>query len=95
MLDFSKSLERRLRRAGLESGGEFGMRFFEFEQLAEHPVVFGVRDFRSVFYVVEVVVVFEFLTQLGDPGGYAVDVIMVLGHSCVRERRREFSVAMA
>ena len=76
VLDFFKSLERFASDAlsGRVGRREFGMRRLEFEQLAEHPVVFGVRDFRVVLNVVKVIVVFELLAQLGDTGGYAVYV---------------------
>src|SRR6185295_7407919 len=76
VLDFCESFERFASDALSWRIGrrEFGMRGFEFEQLAKHPVVFGVRDFGIVFNVVKVVMVFEFLPQLSDAGCYAVDV---------------------
>jgi hypothetical protein len=67
------SLSRRIWRC------KFRVLLLELEELTEQPIVLGVRDFRRVFNVVEIVVILDLLPKIGDASGYSV-YVNLCGH---------------
>jgi hypothetical protein len=50
------------------------MQSLEFEELAKHPIILGIRDFGRVLNIVEVVVVLDLLPQVGNSGSYSIKI---------------------